>query len=310
MKTTLALTLLSFIHLCFTYPFKGNDKPPYLSKNFTVTDNGSLIVKTSGGSVTVVGGPGNEVKVEMYVKKGASWFGSDDDTKEALKDFTITIKKEGNSIIAKAEREGSSGWFSSNNTSISFKVYTPTKINCELKTSGGSINLSKVIGSQMVNTSGGNLVLNSIRGNLVGHTSGGSINVKNYKGDLDAHTSGGSIEIFEAKGVLKAHTSGGGIELREIYGSIEASTSGGSIEADIKEAGKFIDLHTSGGSINATVPSGKGFNLELSGNSVNTKLNNFSGESKRDKVVGKINGGGIPVKLSTSGGSVNLNYSM
>ena len=52
----------------------------------------------------------------------------------------------------------------------------------------------------------------------------------------------------------------------------------------------------------------KDWHLDLKGNKVNTRLSNFSGESKNNRVVGSINGGGIPVKLSTSGGSVTLEY--
>jgi len=312
MKTITFSVLTLFAYAFFPVYFTPNpateEKPPYITKEFTLTENGDLNVKTSGGSITVLGQSGNNVKVQMFVKKSGRWFDNDEEIKEALENYDISIKKEGNTVIAKAERSGSDSWFSSNNVSISFKVYVPTKINTDLKTSGGSITLSKVIGNQNVETSGGSLTLHSIRGNMEAHTSGGRIDVKNYKGNLNAHTSGGSIDVFEAKGVVKVNTSGGSINLNEVYGSINASTSGGSIDANIKELGKFVELHTSGGSITATVPAGIGLDLDLHGNSVNTKLVNFNGESKKDKVVGKVNGGGIPVKLSTSGGSVNLKY--
>jgi hypothetical protein len=295
----------SFYHPVFT----KDEKPPYLTKEFTLNDDGTLNVKTSGGSITVLGQSGNQVKVEMYVRKnGGGSFSSEDDIKEALEDYKISITKEGNAVNAVAEKQNKTSW--KNSANISFKVYVPNKINCDLKTSGGSINVAKVIGNQDVNTSGGGLDLVSIRGNLKAHTSGGGIDIKNFKGDLDAHTSGGSIDVNEAKGNIKVHTSGGSIELKEVYGSIDADTSGGSIDADIKEITKFLSLHTSGGSINATIPAGLGLDLDLKGNAVHTKLTNFSGEAKKDKIEGKLNGGGIPVNLSTSGGSVSLNYSM
>jgi hypothetical protein len=311
---TLTFSVLTFFSFAFFPAFYSpvktyQDKPPYQTKEFTMADDGTLNVKTSGGSITVLGQSGSNVKVEMYVRKnGGGNFSFESDMKEALEDYRISINKEGNSVSAVAERVNGSGW--KNSANISFKVYVPNKVNCDLKTSGGSIHLAKVIGNQKVNTSGGGLDLQSIRGNMTAHTSGGGIDVKNFKGELDAHTSGGSIDINEAKGSIKVHTSGGSIDLNEVYGNVDATTSGGSIDADIKEIGKFVKLHTSGGSIEATVPAGLGLDLDLKGNAVHTKLTNFSGEAKKDKIEGKLNGGGIPVNISTSGGSVSLNYSM
>ncbi|MCK5280334.1 MAG: DUF4097 family beta strand repeat protein, partial [Cyclobacteriaceae bacterium] len=126
--------------------------------------------------------------------------------------------------------------------------------------------------------------------------------------DLDGKTSGGSIKLEDIKGDIDVTTSGGGIKISDVQGEVYASTSGGSINADITKLENQLVLKTSGGSVRATIPSGLGLDLDLRGNRVNTSLSNFSGESKSDRVKGTVNGGGILVQLSTSGGSVNLNY--
>ncbi len=105
-------------------------------------------------------------------------------------------------------------------------------------------------------------------------------------------------------------TSGGSIHLNEVSGDIQAHTSGGSINADVLKLGKYLTLSTSGGSVHATVPGGQGLDLDLSGNRVNTVVTNFSGTAKDNRVKGSMNGGGIPVKMSTSGGSTELKYRM
>jgi len=96
--------------------------------------------------------------------------------------------------------------------------------------------------------------------------------------------------------------------LKQVDGSIEASTSGGSIQASVGSLSKYLRLRTSGGSITASIPAGLGLDLNLSGNRFNTRLENFNGKAEDDKVVGSMNGGGIAVIMSTSGGSVNLEY--
>lgn len=277
---------------------------PYLTKTFNLS-SGDLYVSTSGGSIKVEGGNSNSVKVEMYVKSNKH---SDSKIKEMLEeDYEIRIEKSGSRIEAVAKKV-SKNW-SWNGISISFVVYTPENFACDLNTSGGSLKISGVSGkSHELKTSGGSITAEDMSGDLEARTSGGSIIVKDFVGELDAKTSGGSIKLSDIKGDLDVSTSGGGITIDDAQGAVYASTSGGSINADISKLEDQLVLKTSGGSVRATIPSGLGLDLDLRGNRVNTSLNNFSGESKSDRVNGTVNGGGILVQLSTSGGSVNLDY--
>ena len=281
---------------------------PYLTKEFSINTPGELEVVTSGGSIDVSSHSGSSVRVEMFVRKGGRLLEkSDKDASDALEDFEIEIEKSGNKVIASAERDNGS-WFGNNNVSVSFKVFVPKEMSCDLKTSGGSINLKGVSGAQELKTSGGSLNIADVKGNMDARTSGGSINIENYAGILDASTSGGSINLQGAEGELAVSTSGGSIHLEDIKGSLTARTSGGGIKANLSSLEKELKLSTSGGSITAVIPGGLGLDLDLKGNRVNTKLSNFDGEVEKDRIKGSMNGGGIPVVMSTSGGSVNLEY--
>lgn len=308
-KSLWVLALVIIITACSAAPFVRDGKP-FQVKEFTLSGSGNLNVRTSGGSISVSAQDGNTVRVEMYVRKGARWVTKDDDdAKEIMEDFDITISQSGSTVTATAERESHfQSWFGNNNASISFTVYVPKNMSCHLNTSGGSISLTGVSGEQELKTSGGSLSLNTVSGNVEAGTSGGSINIERYSGRLEAHTSGGSINLKEAKGDLNVRTSGGSIHLDNISGSVDASTSGGGIHANITGLEKYLRLKTSGGSITATVPSGLGLDLDLKGNRVNTKLVNFNGEAEKDRIRGSMNGGGIEVYMATSGGSVELQY--
>lgn len=302
------LLTLAFL-LSTSAVFAQHDGKAYQTKEFNVREPDNLVVETSGGSIQVSTHQSNVIKVEMYVRKGGDWITpGDDDAKEIMEDFEIDISQSGSTVYARAKRDGSiSNWFGST-ASISFTVYVPGKTSCDLNTSGGSIQLSGVTGTQDVKTSGGSLTLKDLTGSVEAKTSGGSIKVEQYAGTLHAQTSGGSIHLTDARGTLQVHTSGGSIHLDNTGGSIEASTSGGGIHAKVSGLEKYLRLKTSGGSITAVVPSGLGLDLDLRGNRVNTKLVNFNGEAEKDRIRGKMNGGGIEVVMSTSGGSVNLDY--
>lgn len=323
MGATCALTLLtafsSEVKADFNYSDMGEGSPiilaanaatdPYLVKEFTLSGPGKLEVETSGGSIKVEGHDSNQVRVEMHLHKdGKTYAAGDSKGKELLEDFTIDISQSGNSISAKAEKN-SSGWFSfGDSPSISFTVHVPRNMSSKLHTSGGSIQLEGVKGPQDVKTSGGSLKLKNISGDMNAYTSGGSITLTDYRGTVEAKTSGGSIKLANASGNLKVHTSGGSISIENVKGSLDASTSGGSIKANLLGLDRYVKLHTSGGSISASLPKGAGLDLDLKGNKVNTQLQNFNGEVEKNRVKGSMNGGGIQVVMSTSGGNVNVEY--
>jgi len=316
---------------------------PYKTQNFSGNLN-TVRVQTSGGSITVEGTQSSGVKVEMYVRAN-NWNDRLDEKEiaERLEDYDVTIATEGSTVVATAKRKrNDNDWKRS--LSISFKVYSPRNMASDLRTSGGSLHLRQLNGNQNFTTSGGSIHLTAVEGVVRGRTSGGSIHVadcrkdielttsggsihaENSSGDLRLRTSGGSIKLADLKGQIVAttsggsvsadkvdgdlntSTSGGSIRLRDIAGSVKASTSAGGIDADITRLGQYVRLSTTAGSVRVRLPMDKGLDLDLRGNRVSTgALSKFDGSVERDYVRGRINGGGIPVEISASSGSVYLN---
>ena len=276
---------------------------PFMTNSFNLS-SGELYVTTSGGYIRVEGNNRNDVIVEVFVSSGKY---SDEKIRKIIEeDYEIRIEKIGSRIEATARKSGSVRW---NNISISFVVYTPRDFDCELRTSGGSLKLYGVAGKKHeLVTSGGSISIENSTGDLTAKTSGGSINISGFEGEVDAKTSGGGIRLEDVIGDIRAATSGGGIKIKDVEGSLSAITSGGSINANITKLTDRLTLKTSGGSIRATIPEDLGLDLDLRGNRVVTTLSNFTGETKTSRVTGTVNGGGIPVELATSGGSIYLDY--
>jgi DUF4097 and DUF4098 domain-containing protein YvlB len=324
---------------------QAGQEAPYSTKTFTGSLS-TLRVETSGGSIAVEGTGGSGVKVEMYVQPN-NWNGrntlSQSELEDRLKDYDIDIRTEGSTVIATARRRTSvtNDW--KRGLSIGFKVYTPRSMQTNLRTSGGSIRIASLTGEQNFTTSGGSLKVHDLSGVVRGRTSGGSIEVSkctrdvelttsggsikandltgkitlktsggsiqldNLDGDIEASTSGGSIKGVGIKGALATSTSGGSIRLAGVAGSLKARTSAGAIEVDFDRLGDYVTLATSAGSVRVHMPLDKGLDLDLRGNRVNVPLKNFSGRADNNRVEGRLNGGGIPVKLTASSGSVYVN---
>lgn len=317
-------------------PFKPSTKDYSFMQEYKVTEPANLKITTSGGNISASGRNDNTIEVTYIVSRRGQVL---DVTLNQLKEIAeVEIIHDDSNLEIKIKRTFE------RNISVGFIVKTPAKTSAKLNTSGGNIVIENILGKHSVNTSGGNIDLNKITGNVDANTSGGNISIgnssadfnastsggnismeningglhvstsggnidaKNIKHGLTAQTSGGNISVKNTQGTVDVNTSGGGIELSEISGSVKAITSGGDISADILQLQEKLELETSGGSVNATVPKGLGLDLDLSGDQVNTALENFTGTSRKDRIMGKMNGGGIVVHLSTSGGAVTLNY--
>ncbi|MBN7813022.1 DUF4097 family beta strand repeat protein [Algoriphagus sp. H41] len=299
-----ALFLLSLQSTLLASDFVAD---PYLTKNFTLSSAGKLNVETSGSSVAVTGSSGNEVVVDMFVKLDGREISTEDPAVEKeLENYDLNISQSGNTISLIVKRKMNSG--RNNKLNLSFKIKAPRQMSSKFQSSGGSIAIDGLNGSQEVATSGGSIQVLNSSGTVNTHSSGGSFRLENFDGDVEVQTSGGSIKVNRLTGDIKVGSSGGSVNLEEISGSIDVNTSGGSIRAQLSHLEKELSMKSSGGSITAVVPKGLGLNLDLSGGRVNSSLSNFDGEIKKDRIMGKINGGGIPVTMQSSGGSINLEF--
>lgn len=280
----------------------------YRTETFSVDENPSVSIRTSGGFIEAVGHLDDEVRVEMYVKKRSRYFSPSDTD---LDDYEIEIYKEGNTITASAEKEssGAFGWFGSgDNFSVSFIVYAPESAFIDGRTSGGQVSAENFNNEITLRTSGGSVTAMNIQGTADFRTSGGSMKFEDLNGTISARTSGGTIRADEVSGVSDFRTSGGSIRIENAAGALSARTSGGSIRAHFVEFSDDADLRTSGGSIRIDLPPVEHFSLDLNGGRVKTNLRNFTGNSERNRINGQIGDGGPKISARTSGGTVELVY--
>lgn len=334
------LVLFVAVTLAITVSAQSTESP-YMTKSLARESISDVMARTSGGGISVTGVSESEARVEVYITSNKGNQLSKEEIKERLeKDYTLTVSVAGNKLTATAEPRNDINWKQALN--ISFTIYVPKNVTTDLHTSGGGIDLANLTGTHDFSTSGGGLRIKKLSGKTNGKTSGGGITVIDTQGEIslytsggginadncsgqitlktsggpinmnvldgtiEAETSGGSVRGRDIKGELKAHTSGGGVALRALACSVEASTSGGNIEVEIRELGKFVTVSNSGGNIDVEMPGNKGLDLKLRGNRIRTSnLNNFSGEQDDDRIDGKINGGGVPVSIRTSG-SISL----
>jgi DUF4097 and DUF4098 domain-containing protein YvlB len=260
-----------------------------VDRSFSAKSGGNLTIESNQGSIKVV--TWGKQKVEVLVEKKAG-------KQKQLDGFKANFNQKGNDIFVEGDGDRN------NRVSVKFIIKVPQEFNLDLKTGGGSIEVSDISGEVKVNTSGGNIIIGDvIQGNVEAKTSGGNINVGDVDGNLNVDTSGGNIRLGKINGKSSIDTSGGNIILRQGGSDVKAETSGGSIK--IGPVKGKVDVDTSGGSIQIGMAdddvvaktSGGGINVEGSKGSVNID------SSGGNLFVG---GSGGPVKAETSGGNIKI----
>ncbi|HEY4109354.1 DUF4097 family beta strand repeat-containing protein [Puia sp.] len=322
------------------------DRQPYLQKTFARGAVHELETQTSGGNISVSGSTTGDARVEVYVQgnNGRHDLSREEVQRRMEEQYDLTVELQGNKLVVVAKAKKDINW-NNHSVSVSFRIFTPVEVSAHVRTSGGNLDLKNLTGNEDFRTSGGNIDADHLVGTIIGHTSGGNVSItdsrnnidlqtsggnmdaarcegkielatsggnvglRDVKGSIRATTSGGQVDGGRINGELYAHTSGGNIDLGEVSASLEASTSGGNIHVNFLSAGKYVNLSNSSGDITVTLPGNQGMDLRISGERVHvTAMNNFRGDQDEKHIRGTVNGGGIPVKVDGSGGSVHVSF--
>ena len=286
-------------------------------KHLNLQPGGHFVLDASEGDVRLTGAPQPGADVVITSRR---------DDLEQL--FDIRFEGSAGEVRVTVRRRHPWGFNWHNNINLHFVVTVPEDTSAEVKTGGGSVEVSRLKRETELDTSGGSIHAFDLGSNLRAHTSGGSIELQDIKGSAHVDTSGGDIRASQLDRSLEAQTSGGSIDLRDIKGDLLAHTSGGSIR--IEGAGGRVDAHTSGGSVEVRFAPGdsRGGDLDTSGGgirvaidrSVNINLDadasggtvetelpvTQSGTLSRSHIVGTVGSGGALLRVHSSAGSIHI----
>jgi DUF4097 and DUF4098 domain-containing protein YvlB len=331
MKTQKSLRLFTIIAvLTAVLSLNGfaKDGQPTITKTFDLNQPGQLNASSSGGGVTVETHNQPKVIIQAFVRKNGNLLSpTDRSLDEVLDDFDIDFSKSGSTITAVVKRRGQMNFWR-NNVGISLTIIVPEEMSCDVSSSGGGLKISGVKGTHDFSSSGGGVKLENTSGSTKASSSGGGVKATNHDGDIRLSSSGGGVTVEGAHGNVYARSSGGGVSLEDIHGSADASSSGGgvsvsgeassvtakssggSVRVNVRNLTDELYLQSSGGGVSAVIHGGEklGLDLDLRSGKVNIDLHNFTGTSEKDRVKGKMNGGGIPVYAHASGGNVTVTY--
>jgi hypothetical protein len=124
-------------------------------------------------------------------------------------------------------------------------------------------------------------------------------------------TVNGELVVTALGGRLVATTTNGGVTGRDLSGGVEARAINGRVTIDLRALGADpIDLRTRNGLLQLTLPQTAKANVSATCTNgaidVSGVVLELMGEQSKRRVRGRMNGGGTPVELTTTNGSIRV----
>ncbi|WP_136607195.1 DUF4097 family beta strand repeat-containing protein [Paenibacillus dokdonensis] len=139
-------------------------------------------------------------------------------------------------------------------------------------------------------------------------TTNSSITMENIKGSVSATTTNGSVHVTDIGGAAQIKSTNGSITLDQIAGVLTAKTTNGSIKGASTIGGDWTCSSTNG-SIAFDIP--QNTNAVIKAKTTNSSIKGdipWSGESDDKKARASLGEGSHKVELSTTNGSIKVNY--
>lgn len=256
----------------------GSDLSKYVErdeKHFTVTGKPDVVLTTFDGSIEIR--PWDKAEVQVIVEKRGH-------NKDAVASIDVKAEQHGDRIeiaVTEPKREHSGFSFHFGSRSAKLIVSLPTASDITARSGDGSIDVERIAGRVQLRSGDG-----SIRGRLLG-------------GDVDANTGDGSIRLDGKLTSVRVHTGDGSVTIHAEPGSSPGAdwdivTGDGSVTLEVPDGfGAEVDAHTGDGGIHMR----------------DLTLSNVTGNIGKNRLRGRLGGGGPALRVRTGDGSITLKRS-
>jgi len=190
---------------CSTGAFGYTLEEPF-EQTLSAEGVGSVKLGNTNGTVRVVGWERDEISVEATKKVRARNREEAEKIAEALR---IEIGREDGVVRIETiyPKRGDGGFWSAlfgggvtGKMSVEYEVYVPGKMDLELHTTNGRVEVEEVSGEVATHTTNGRIVLRDVEGSVRARTTNGGVNIVGLVGTFDVSTTNGSIEVAWSRG--------------------------------------------------------------------------------------------------------------
>jgi DUF4097 and DUF4098 domain-containing protein YvlB len=295
-------------------------EPYRLERKFDLATRDRFVLVSEAGGVELRGVAGHQASIVVT---------SDRADLASRLDFRFDQEAGRLKVVVERKDKSIASWFQKQSVGkVHIAIEVPRATPVELDSSGGGIDLSGLEATVKASSSGGGVKVADIHGDVALSSSGGGVDVRLVHGAVRLESSGGNVRAESIEGTVYADSSGGSVTLENVSGDIQASCTGGGVH--IEGAGGRVKAGSSGGPVHVLFAAGnsKGGDIDSSGGGVAATLDSaagvdvdaassggpvdcdlpvtIQGRVSRDRLQGKLNGGGALLRLRSSGGGITI----
>lgn len=211
---------------------------------------------------------------------------------------------------------------------VSYDVWVPRDTTVVVKSDSGAVEVTGVAGPVSVGTESSAIALSRLEGKADVKTGSGDVKVDRASGGLSVTTQSSAITLRGLSGPLEARTQSGAVR-GSFAGAGSADVETGSSEIQLDGLSGRLTVRTQSGRVNvrgtptaawdvttgsslieaAFGPSAK-FTLDATSSSSSVKVTDVSvdGFTAKERVSGKVGGGGPAVRLATRSGQIHIGH--
>lgn len=131
--------------------------------------------------------------------------------------------------------------------------------------------------------------------------------------DVEIETVNGSIQAQALSGVIALDSVNGRITVKDSRGAVSADTVNGSISVELVDvaAGERMAFGTTNGGITLSLPADVKADVDAAttNGSITSDLPLTSDSFSKSRIRGTLNGGGVPIRMRTTNGSIRISSS-
>lgn len=286
-----------------TLTVSGNTNEPWRVEEFTVRGIPNVVVRTITGNIKVQTADTDKVRIELFVtRRGLNILSSD----RLGDDYRMVFRQRHQEVVAEVISLKGAAW-SPNAPVFNFVVTVPKRSHISVNSQNGDIEIAQIDGNIDVRTASGRILLENTRGNSRLSSTSGDILVQSHNGVVFSHALSGNVLYENVNGESRIKVTAGDVTMRNVGGNIAVQTVNGHIDVDVRQLDTLIDLESVVGDIRTNLPSTAKMTLNAVAQAVNVNnLNNFDGEVRRASMIGHLNGGGIPIRIRSRVGTIEI----
>ena len=211
----------------------------------------NLIVNDGAGDVSVIGGDGDTVDIEV-VKTGNA--PTQARAEQDLEDIQYVVRQDGNTITLTYELDKIR---TDNVDTVDFTITVPVETSVQVETSLGEVSVSGINGDTTITNDFGTISVENITGALSANSNSGRLDVNSVKAgsqDIDIHSGFGQVTAEQLSGKNISITSSSGmIELNNIRATGDLLTSSDFGNVTYKNGSSAsLDVGTKSGKVSIT----------------------------------------------------------